>query len=93
MFNVLLVERLKRHVINQKNFNSSLELARQMTSVATVQFCQNKHWVKTNRSPLDLLNTVVGLIFPRGDDQCPAGRVFQYRVGSGRILDKIPGNG
>ena len=39
-----------------------------MTSVAIVQFSQNKHWVKTNRSPLDLLNTVVGLIFPQGDD-------------------------
>ena len=25
--------------------------------------------------------------------QCPAGRVFQYRVGSGRVLDKIPGIG
>ena len=23
--------------------------------------------------------------------QGPAGRVFQYRVGSGRVLDKIPG--
>ena len=26
-------------------------------------------------------------------DQCPAGKVFQYRVGSGRVLDKIPGSG
>ena len=26
-------------------------------------------------------------------DQCPAGRVFQNRVGSGRVLDKIPGSG
>ena len=26
-------------------------------------------------------------------DQCPAGRVFQYRVGSGQVLDKIPGSG
>ena len=26
-------------------------------------------------------------------NQCPAGRVFQYRVGSGRVLDKIPGIG
>ena len=25
--------------------------------------------------------------------QCPAGRVFQYRDGSGRVLDKIPGIG
>ena len=25
--------------------------------------------------------------------QCPAGRVFQYQVGSGRVLDKIPGSG
>ena len=25
--------------------------------------------------------------------QCPAGRVFQYRVGSGWVLDKIPGSG
>ena len=25
--------------------------------------------------------------------QCPAGRVFRYRVGSGRVLDKIPGGG
>ena len=25
--------------------------------------------------------------------QCPTGRVFQYRVGSGRVLDKIPGIG
>jgi len=28
-----------------------------------------------------------------GLGQCPAGRVFQYRVGSGRVLDKIPGSG
>ena len=27
------------------------------------------------------------------DKQCPAGRVFQYRVGSGQVLDKIPGSG
>ena len=26
-------------------------------------------------------------------EQCPVGRVFQYRVGSGRVLDKIPGSG
>ena len=26
-------------------------------------------------------------------DQCPAGRVFQNRVRSGRVLDKIPGSG
>ena len=26
-------------------------------------------------------------------EQCPTGRVFQYRVGSGRVLDKIPGSG
>ena len=26
-------------------------------------------------------------------EQCPAGRVFQYRVGSGRVLDKIPSSG
>ena len=25
-------------------------------------------------------------------DQCPAGRVFQHRVGSGRVLNKIPGS-
>ena len=25
--------------------------------------------------------------------QCPACRVFQYRVGSGRVLNKIPGSG
>ena len=25
-------------------------------------------------------------------NQCPAGRVFQYRVGSGWVLDKIPGS-
>ena len=25
--------------------------------------------------------------------QCPAGRVFQYRVGSGRVSEKIPGSG
>ena len=25
--------------------------------------------------------------------QCPAGRVFQYRVGSGRVLDKTSGSG
>ena len=28
-----------------------------------------------------------------GSAQCPAGRVFQYRVGSGRVLDKILGSG
>ena len=27
------------------------------------------------------------------DSQGPTGRVFQYRVGSGRVLDKIPGIG
>ena len=26
-------------------------------------------------------------------NQCPGGRVFQYRVGSGRVVDKIPGSG
>ena len=26
-------------------------------------------------------------------DQCPEGRIFQCRVGSGRVLDKIPGSG
>ena len=26
-------------------------------------------------------------------EQCPAGRVFQHRVGSGRVLDKILGSG
>ena len=26
-------------------------------------------------------------------NQCTAGRVFQYRVGSGRVVDKIPGSG
>ena len=25
--------------------------------------------------------------------QCPAGRVFQYRVRSGRVLNKMPGSG
>ena len=25
-------------------------------------------------------------------EHCPAGRVFQYWVGSGRVLDKIPGS-
>ena len=25
--------------------------------------------------------------------QCPAGRVFQYRVGSGWVSEKIPGSG
>ena len=29
----------------------------------------------------------------KAQKQCPAGRVFQYRVGSGRVLDKIPGSG
>ena len=28
-----------------------------------------------------------------GGGQCPAGRVFQYQVGSGQVLDKIPGSG
>ena len=28
-----------------------------------------------------------------GHAQCPAGRVFQYRVRSGQVLDKIPGSG
>ena len=27
------------------------------------------------------------------DEQCPAGRVFQYRVRSCRLLDKILGSG
>ena len=30
---------------------------------------------------------------PGSTEQCPAGRVFQYWVGSGRVLDKIPGSG
>ena len=25
-------------------------------------------------------------------NQCPAGRVFQYRVGSGQVVDKISGS-
>ena len=29
----------------------------------------------------------------KSHNQCPASRVFQYRVGSGRVLDKIPGSG
>ena len=29
----------------------------------------------------------------RSEEQCPTGRVFQYRVGSGRVLEKIPGSG
>ena len=33
------------------------------------------------------------LLLIRSCNQCPAGRVFQYRVGSGRVLDKIPGIG
>ena len=28
-----------------------------------------------------------------GHKQCPAGRLFQYRVGLGRVSDKIPGSG
>ena len=28
-----------------------------------------------------------------GDGQCPGGRVFQYWVESGRVVDKIPGSG
>ena len=35
----------------------------------------------------------VSTLETRGQRQCPAGRVFQYRVGSGRVLDKIPGSG
>ena len=30
---------------------------------------------------------------PSGPNQCPTGRVFQHRVGSGRVLEKIPGSG
>ena len=30
---------------------------------------------------------------PSARGQCPTGRVFQYRVGSGRVLEKIPGSG
>ena len=32
-------------------------------------------------------------IRPSGLNQCPTGRVFQYRVGSGRVLEKMPGSG
>ena len=35
----------------------------------------------------------LGRCTQEGLEQCPAGRVFQYRVGSGRVLDKIPGSG
>ena len=35
----------------------------------------------------------VSTLETRGQRQCPAGRVFQYRVGSGRVLNKIPGSG
>ena len=28
----------------------------------------------------------------RGREQCPAGRLFQYQVRSGRVFDKIPGS-
>ena len=34
-----------------------------------------------------------GYMLHKAPKQCPAGRVFQYRVGSGRVLDKIPGSG
>ena len=37
------------------------------------------------------IETPASLMFTQ--KQCPAGRVFQYRVGSGRGLDKIPGIG
>ena len=42
---------------------------------------------------------VVADIFLKGESgrmfcvQCPTGRVFQYRVRSGPVLDKIPGSG
>ena len=38
-------------------------------------------------------NRVASCINRYGHNQCPAGRVFQYRVGSGRVVDKIPGSG
>ena len=31
--------------------------------------------------------------FLGSNSQCPAGKVFQCRVGSGRVLNKIPGSG
>ena len=39
------------------------------------------------------LNTNCTMFWSFDYGQCPAGRVFQYRVGSGRVLDKIPGSG
>ena len=41
-----------------------------------------------NSHSTTLSNTVI-----QGHKQCPAGRVFQNRVGSGRVLDKILGSG
>ena len=32
-------------------------------------------------------------MFDSGHDQCPAGWDFQYRVGSGQVVDKISGSG
>ena len=47
--------------------------------------------LQNNFSNLLLLNKRTS--FAKGYTQCPTGRVFQYRVGSGRVLEKIPGSG
>ena len=57
--------------------------------------CSNQYSLLTKRlalfkSPTPLFVQVFNF-FAR--HQCPAGGVFQYQVGSGRVLDKIPGSG
>ena len=39
------------------------------------------------------LHDLFGSARQQSHHQCPTGRVFQYRVGSGRVLEKIPGSG
>ena len=57
----------------------------------------NKTWgmgeITFERAHLICVISVLICILLGTYGQCPAGRVFQYRVGSGRVLDKIPGSG
>ena len=43
------------------------------------------HWIPSEINFLLCFGLTIG--------QCPTGRVFQYRVGSGRVLEKILGSG
>ena len=48
---------------------------------------------KFSQVPQHMIARRLGNLTTKRPNQCPAGRVFQYRVGWGRVLDKILGSG